>query len=77
MLRAAHCFQAANGYAQTFLRSFNMISALRRLMSNQNATTVIEYSLIICLIAVAAIGGMTKVGHSVLGMLGPTSNALQ
>lgn len=54
-----------------------MISVLRRLMSNQNAATMIEYALIVCLIAGVAIGAFTKVGQSVLGMLGPASNALQ
>lgn len=53
-----------------------MLSVLRRLYRNQRAATLIEYSLIVCLIASAAIGGMTSVGHAVLTRLLPVMNAL-
>jgi Flp pilus assembly pilin Flp len=49
---------------------------VRRLMADQRAVTAIEYSLIVCLIASAAIGAMTNLGHHVLNMLGPAANAL-
>ncbi len=54
-----------------------MMSVLRRLTANQNAATLIEYSLIACLIACVAIGGMTKVGQGVLNVLGTASNNLR
>ncbi len=53
-----------------------MISVLRRLYRNQRAATLIEYSLIVCLIATAAIGAMTSVGQAVLTRLMPVLNAL-
>ncbi len=54
-----------------------MMPILHRLMANQNAATLIEYSPIVCLLAIAAIGGMTKVGQGVLGPLGSASNNLR
>ena len=53
-----------------------MISLLRRLLRNQSAATMIEYSLIVCLIASAAVGGFSYVGQHVMNMLGPAANAL-
>ena len=53
-----------------------MIAVLRRLYENQQAATMIEYSLIVCLIACVAIGGMTYLGQRVLNMLGPMANTL-
>ena len=53
-----------------------MVAVLRRLYKNQRAATAIEYSLIVCLIACAAVGGMTYLGARVLNMLGPMANAL-
>ena len=53
-----------------------MIAVLRRLFKSQRAATLIEYSLIVCLIAFAAVGAMTYLGHSVLNMLGPAANAM-
>ena len=47
-----------------------MIAVLRRLYKSQQAATLIEYSLIVCLIAGVAIG------QKVLNMLGPMGNAL-
>ncbi|HZP98954.1 MAG TPA: Flp family type IVb pilin [Reyranella sp.] len=54
-----------------------MLSVLRHLLRSERGVTMIEYSLIICLIACAAIGAFSAVGQSVLGRLGPASNALQ
>jgi Flp pilus assembly pilin Flp len=53
-----------------------MIAVLRRLYKSQQAATLIEYSLIVCLIAGVAIGAMTFMGQKVLNMLGPMGNAL-
>ncbi len=53
-----------------------MFSVLRRLLKNTRAATMIEYSLIVCLIAAVALGGMQAVGKSVLNRLGPATNAL-
>jgi Flp pilus assembly pilin Flp len=53
-----------------------MISTLRRLYRNQRAATVIEYSLIACLISIVALGSFTTVGQKVMNMLGPAGNAL-
>ena len=53
-----------------------MPSILRRLLADERAVTAVEYALIVCLIAGAAIAGMTTLGHSVLNMLGPAANAL-
>jgi Flp pilus assembly pilin Flp len=50
---------------------------LRRLIDDQRAATAIEYTFIVAMIAIAAIGGMTAAGHAVLNMLGPAANALQ
>ena len=53
-----------------------MIAILRRLYKNQGAATMIEYSLIVCLIACAAVSGLTYLGQRVLNMLGPMANSL-
>jgi Flp pilus assembly pilin Flp len=53
-----------------------MISVLRRLFRSQRAATVIEYSLIACLISIVAVGTFTTVGQKVMNMLGPAANAL-
>lgn len=53
-----------------------MIAVLRRLYRNQRAATMIEYSLIVCLIACVAIGAMSNLGQKVMNMLGPAANAL-
>lgn len=53
-----------------------MIAVLRRLYNSQRAATLIEYSLIVCLIAGVAIGAMSNMGQKVLNMLGPAANAL-
>lgn len=46
-----------------------MLSLLRRLMRNQQGATVIEFTLIISLIAVAAIASMRSVSSKVSGVL--------
>ncbi len=49
---------------------------VRQLLGDQSAVTVIEYSLIVCLIATAAVGAFTRVGQNVLNMLGPAASML-
>ena len=54
-----------------------MLSFFRRLMKNTQGATVIEYTLIASLIAVAAIASMRSVGtkvSSVLGTVGTANN---
>ena len=54
-----------------------MLSFFRRLMKNNQGATVVEYTLIASLIAVAAIASMRSVGtkvSSVLGAVGPAIN---
>ena len=54
-----------------------MLSFFRRLMNNNQGATVVEYTLIASLIAVAAIASMRSVGtkvSSVLGAVGPAIN---
>ena len=53
-----------------------MSSFLRCFAVDQRGVTVIEYALIVCLIASAAIGAMTTLGHSLFNMAGPIGNAL-
>jgi len=53
-----------------------MFAILRRLYRNQRAATMIEYSLIVCLIACVAVTGFSNVGQKVMNMLGPAANAL-
>jgi pilus assembly protein Flp/PilA len=47
-----------------------MLSVFRRLMKNEHGATAIEYTLIVSLIAVAAIASMRTVGHKVSNFLG-------
>ena len=42
-----------------------MIAVLHRLYKSQRAATLIEYSLIVCLIAGVAIGAMSNMGQKV------------
>ena len=58
------------------LRSSEMRSFVRRLLCDRRAVTAVEYSLIVCLIATAAISAMTTLGHRVLNMLGPATNSM-
>ena len=54
-----------------------MLSFFRRLMKNTNGATAVEYTLIVSLIAVAAIASMRSVGSKVsilMGSVGTTMN---
>jgi pilus assembly protein Flp/PilA len=53
-----------------------MLSIFRRLMKNVQGVTAIEYTLIVSLIAVAAITAMRTVGGKVTNVLGNVSNAM-
>jgi pilus assembly protein Flp/PilA len=52
-----------------------MLSLFRRLMMNTQGAVVIEYTLIVSLIAVAAIASMRSVGGKVSNVLGTLSIA--
>ena len=54
-----------------------MLSLFRRLMKNNQGATVIEYTLIASLIAVAAIASMRSVGGKVSNVLGSVGNGDQ
>lgn len=47
-----------------------MLSIFRRLMKDEHGATAIEYTLIVSLIAVAAIASMRTVGSKVSNVLG-------
>ena len=49
---------------------------LRRLLKSQGAATLIEYSLIVCLIASAAVGTMTSVGQGIRFVMNTVVNSL-
>lgn len=51
-------------------------SILRSLVQNQQAATLIEYSLIVALIAVATASGMDAVGGSVMAVMAAAANAM-
>ena len=53
-----------------------MLSTLRRLLKNQQAATLIEYSLIVALIATATVTGMGAVGNSLRNVMTSDSNAM-
>ena len=53
-----------------------MPSTLRRLMKNQQAATLIEYSLIVALIATATVTGMGAVGNGLRNVMSSVSNAM-
>ena len=53
-----------------------MLAIIRHLLADESAATAIEYTLIVFLIATAAVGGMTLVGQNILALLGPASGAL-
>ena len=53
-----------------------MLSIIRRLKSDMRAATAIEYSLIVFLIATAAVAAMGNLGHKLMNMLGPAANAM-
>ena len=49
----------------------------RKLRSDKRGATAIEYGLIVALIAVAAIGGMSKLGGGSTGMWGKLDQKVQ
>jgi Flp pilus assembly pilin Flp len=51
-------------------------SILRRLLRNQQAATLIEYSLIVGLIATATVTGMGKLGSGLRNVMTAVSNAM-
>jgi len=53
-----------------------MLALLRRLMRNDDGMSVIEYGLIVSLIAVAAISGMKTVGKAIGNVLVILTNAM-
>ena len=53
-----------------------MPSILRRLLRDERAATLIEYSLIVCLIATAAVGAFTSVGNGVQNVMYTAANAM-
>ena len=53
-----------------------MLSLFRRLMINSQGGTVIEYTLIVSLIAVAAIASMRSVGGKVSNVLGNVGSVI-
>lgn len=53
-----------------------MLSLFRRLMKNADGATAIEYTLIVSLIAVAAIASMRTVGGKVSNVLSNTTTAM-
>ena len=53
-----------------------MLIIFRRLMRNQQGVTAIEYSLIACLISVAAIVALGSVGTKINGVLSNVASAM-
>ena len=53
-----------------------MPSILRRLLKNQQAATLIEYSLITGLIATATVAGMGTVGNGLRNVMTSVTNAM-
>jgi pilus assembly protein Flp/PilA len=53
-----------------------MLSIFRKLMSDNDGATAIEYTLIVGLISVAAIAAMGTVGGKVSNVLSNTANAM-
>ena len=53
-----------------------MLSLFRRLMKNTDGATAIEYTLIVSLIAVAAIASMRTVGGKASNVLSNTTTAM-
>jgi pilus assembly protein Flp/PilA len=54
----------------------NVQRILRRLIKNQQAATLIEYSLIAALIATATVTGMNAVGNGLRNVMNSVSNAM-
>jgi Flp pilus assembly pilin Flp len=53
-----------------------MLPFVRRLLADQRAVSVVEYTLIVALIASVSIGAFSAVRRSVMNMLGPAANAM-
>jgi pilus assembly protein Flp/PilA len=53
-----------------------MLSIFRKLMSDNDGATAIEYTLIVALISVGAITAMGTVGSKVSNVLSNTANAM-
>jgi len=51
--------------------------ALLRFLSDDEGATLVEYSLVVALISVAAIGAMTALGGNVQGLFNNMSGELQ
>jgi Flp pilus assembly pilin Flp len=56
--------------------SVNVPPIVRRLFENQQAATLIEYSLIVALIATATVTGITKVGDGMRNVMIAAANAM-
>ena len=53
-----------------------MLSIFRKLMSDNDGATAIEYTLIVALISIGAIAAMGTVGGKVSNVLSNTANAM-
>ena len=53
-----------------------MPSIVRRLFKSQQAATLIEYSLIVALIATVSVGAMSAVGSGIQNVLNNVANAM-
>jgi pilus assembly protein Flp/PilA len=71
------CSRSADAYAANCIdREPSVPSILRRLLKNQRAATLIEYSLIAGLIATATVTGMGAVGNGLRNVMTSVSNAM-
>jgi Flp pilus assembly pilin Flp len=52
-----------------------MLSTLRHMLPDEGGATLVEYSLIVLLIATATIAATTRVGQAVVTILNTTVNA--
>ena len=64
------------GSPQCELSEKSMLSLFRRVMKNNQGATAIEYTLIVSLIAVAAIASMRSVSSKVSSVLGSVGNSV-
>jgi pilus assembly protein Flp/PilA len=53
-----------------------MLSIFRKLMSDNDGATAVEYTLIVALISIGAITAMSTVGGKVSNVLSNTANAM-
>ncbi len=71
------CSVGTVAYAEaTPTGSVNVPPIVRRLFDNQQAATLIEYSLIVALIATATVTGITKVGDGMRNVMIAAANAM-